>query len=252
MTGRASERGVSLIEATVILMVLAVLTSLLAPSVADYVNDVRQVKAAKDVATIGSALEQVMRDVALPCLSLSGSSCALGTGGRVELLVSGSNVGLNLPAVAVPAYTVPNASTASAAALNWAGGSGAVASSRRDDMEHQLLLNMPAGVPANAYTGPSFTSGGGYRAGSGWRGPYMGGGIGLDPWGAAYQANTVFVAIASDAAPGTGEGQLAGGWTSNVIVLSAGADGMIETAFGGGGTAAGGDDLVYVLQGGTR
>jgi type II secretory pathway pseudopilin PulG len=202
------ERGISLVEATVILMVLAVLTSVLAPSAADYVNDARQVKAAKDVQAIGSAIEQVLRDITLPCLSLSGASCALDNDGRAELLVSGPNSNQNLPAAAVGPYVAPNANTTSSTDLNWGGGSGDVNNSRRDEMDNQLVVNEPDGSAASAYPGPTFMSGGGYRPGTGWRGPYMGGSIGLDPWNYAYQVNTVFLAVASDAAAGTGEGQL--------------------------------------------
>ena len=95
-------------------------------------------------------------------------------------------------------------------------------------------------------------SGGGYRAGNGWRGPYLGGPIGLDPWSHAYQVNTVFLAVASDAAAGTGEGQRGGGWTSNVMVVSAGAVRTIRTPFGGAQVGPVGDDVVYIVQGGTR
>ena len=48
-----SERGMSLVEATIILMVLAILTSVLAPSIGDYVNDARQVKAKEDLEALG-------------------------------------------------------------------------------------------------------------------------------------------------------------------------------------------------------
>ncbi len=242
----------SLVEATIVVMVLALLVSVMAPSAADYLNDARQITAVKDVATVGSALEQATRDVALPCLSLSGASCALANAGRVELLVSGPDALLNLPAVAAAPYTVPNAATASDNSLNWAGGTNEVDDSRRDEMDHQLLLNEPAGVASAGYAGPSFASGGGYRAGNGWRGPYLSGPIGLDPWGIAYQVNTLFLAVASDAGAGTGEGQRAGGWTSDVMVISAGADRTIRTPFGGPHAAPVGDDVVYVLQGGTR
>ena len=49
MRNYTSERGMSLIEATIILMVLAILTSVLAPSVGDYVNDARQTKVKEDI-----------------------------------------------------------------------------------------------------------------------------------------------------------------------------------------------------------
>ena len=119
-------------------------------------------------------------------------------------------------------------------------------------MDHQLVLNEPAGVAGDAYPAPTFTTGGGYRGGGGWRGPYLSGPVGLDPWSHGYQVNTVFLAAASDAAAGTGEGQRGGGWTSNVMVLSAGADRTIRTPFGGTTGRPVGDDIVYVVQGGTR
>ena len=40
-----SNAGMSLVEATIILMVLAILTAVIAPSAADYVNDARHTKA---------------------------------------------------------------------------------------------------------------------------------------------------------------------------------------------------------------
>src|SRR5687767_7383196 len=44
-----AEKGMSLVEATIILMVLAILTAVIAPSAGDYVNDARQTKAKEDV-----------------------------------------------------------------------------------------------------------------------------------------------------------------------------------------------------------
>jgi hypothetical protein len=73
--------------------------------------------------------------------------------------------------------------------------------------------------------------------------------VGLDPWGTAYLASTLFLAT-SPAATATSEGNL--GWTSDVIVISAGPNVTIATPFGGTGTKAVGDDLVYVVRGSTR
>ena len=61
-----SERGMSLVEATIILMVLAILTSVLAPSIGDYVNDARQTKAKEDLEALGTSVARLVRDTGLP------------------------------------------------------------------------------------------------------------------------------------------------------------------------------------------
>jgi type II secretory pathway pseudopilin PulG len=61
-----SERGMSLVEATIILMVLAILTSVLAPSIGDYVNDARQVKAKEDLEVLGLSVARLVRDMGMP------------------------------------------------------------------------------------------------------------------------------------------------------------------------------------------
>jgi Tfp pilus assembly protein PilE len=241
-----SDAGLSLVEATIILMVLAILTAVVAPATGSYMEGARQTKAKADTETIGSAIEQVIRSTGLQCLSLNGSSCANSATGRVELLVSGTAVGSNEPTVLTAmAYAAPT-STTSAATVNWAGGSNEVADARRDLMDRQFVTN------AAGYAAASFTSGGGPRAGLGWRGAYLNGPIDVDPWGYAYQANTVFLGVASDAADGTGEGQLRGGWTSDVMVLSSGSNGVVQTAFAAAGAVGAGDDVVYVVQGASR
>jgi hypothetical protein len=246
--GRPSERGLSLAEVTIVLLTMAALAAAIAPAIAGYLGDARAVKAKKDVDTIGAAIDGVMRDVGARCLSLSGSLCDRSDNGRVELLVSGVDVEAAEPAVTAAALAVP-AGTASAASLNWAGGAGEVGAAHRDVMNHQLVANTPDGVPGDAYPSPALTGGRSYRA-SGWRGAYVAGPVGLDPWGRVYQASTVFLAVASDAAAGTGEGQAAGGWSHDVVVISAGADAAIQTPFGGPDT--GGDDVVAIVQGSTR
>jgi type II secretory pathway pseudopilin PulG len=237
--------GMSLVEATIILAVLSVLTAMLAPSARTYVENARNVKAKHDVTAVGAAISQVLRDTGMLCLSLNGSSCANTATGRVELLVSGTAVGTNEPTVVATPLTV-SASTASSTTLNWAGGVNEVADARRDLMDNQFVTN------SAAYSSPSFTSGGGPRVGIGWRGPYLDGPIDVDPWGYAYQASTVFLATASDAADGTGSGQKRGGWNSDVVVISAGSNGVVQTAFGSSNTTAVGDDVAYVVQGTTR
>jgi type II secretory pathway pseudopilin PulG len=225
------EQGMSLVEATIILMVLGLLTSALAPSVADYVNDARQVKVKEDCEAIGVSLARLARDVG-PCLKKTGTGpCTKAN--RVDLLFSDG------PKVAAAEVTgAPFSSGDLASALNWDKDGGTNA----DSMESQLAVNGPAYLtPADtggyAATGPHF--------GLGWRGAYLSGPIGPDPWGKRYLVNTAFLAAASDATTP--------GWQTDVFCLAAGPNGVYETPVAGGsGTLRTGDDFTYVISGGTR
>jgi hypothetical protein len=189
----------------------------------------------------------VMRNTGLPCLSLNGSSCANAATGRVELLVSGTAVGSNEAVVVTSSFVAP-AATASSLNLNWAGGTSEVDDTRRDTVERQLVTN------AAGYTASSFSKNNAV-IGVGWRGPYLNGPADLDPWGYSYQANTVFLGVATDATDGTTAGTRRGGWVNPVLVVSPGSNGVIQTSFGVAGTAgvtAVGDDVTYVIQGTTN
>jgi type II secretory pathway pseudopilin PulG len=88
-----SERGMSLVEATIILMVLAILTSVLAPSLGDYVNEARHVKVKEDLETLGQGIYRLLRDTGLPFpLRVAGSSPSRSTTNRVDLLVSEGSI----------------------------------------------------------------------------------------------------------------------------------------------------------------
>src|SRR5215467_8378394 len=71
-----AETGMSLVEATIILMVLALLTAVIAPSAGDYIEEARNTKAKHDVEAIGTGLVRLLRDTGLPCLSKTGASCS--------------------------------------------------------------------------------------------------------------------------------------------------------------------------------
>jgi type II secretory pathway pseudopilin PulG len=240
-----AETGMSLVEATIILMVLALLTAVIAPSAGDYIEEARNTKAKADVEAIGLGIVRLVRDTGLPCLSKNGTSCAKAN--KVEVLMTGASTTANLPASDVAAFST-SANFASAAALNWAGATTSpVAAGGRDLADNHLVTN------SVSYTAAGFTGGGGPKFGFGWRGAYLSGPIDTDPWGYAYQANTVFTGVATDATAGTGEGALSGGWSADLKVISGGSNGNIQTLFGSAnGEAAAGDDVLYTIQGSTR
>jgi hypothetical protein len=246
----------SLVEATIILMVLATLTGVIAPSASDYIEESRNTKAKHDVEAIGTGIARLLRDTGLACVSLSGASATCNKADKVEVLVSGSDETTNLPTSDLAAFAA-GAGFASAANVNWAGATtNGLSGAPVALMDNHLVTNaVLASSLTTAYTAAAFTGGGGPRSGLGWRGAYLNGPIDVDPWGYAYEANTIFAGVATDATAGTGQGALSGGWGSDMLVVSAGSNGNIQTAFASGaaaGASAVGDDIVFVIQGTTR
>lgn len=252
--GVRSERGLSLIEATIVLLVLSTLTAVLAPSIGVYANDARQASAKKDVETIGAAILNLLRDTGSRCLRLAGTSdCTLTN--RVDLLVSSGDDPISVTAADVTLPDSESGAPALGGTVNWIPDAEAPNVTQRDTMDDQLVEN----DNSPAYPAVGFTGGGGPRMKLGWRGAYLPGPVSGDPWGRIYQSNTIFLTVATNAADTGGsqsqEGLREAGWNREVMVISAGGNGVVETSFGGtaaGGTSAGGDDIVYVLGGSTR
>ena len=235
-----SERGMSLIEATIILMVLAILTSVLAPSVGDYVNDARQTKVKEDIEALGTGIVRMLRDTGKPFPQV-----VVGTGAtsyddenRVDLLVSEGNA--------------PSSTTKGPAANNTT--YFVISTFDIDDSITTLgsIQNATAHLVTNAitsggYTQVSFPAQGGPRPGLGWRGGYISSNTGPDPWGNRYHCATVWLNPSADSVT-KGSGK-------DAFCASAGADGVVDTDIDGnsdGGLAVSGDDSVYVFQGNTR
>jgi type II secretory pathway pseudopilin PulG len=240
-SGRRGERGMSLVEATVILATLSILTAIMAPSVSSYINAAQQTTAKKDVETIGSAIAQMLDDTGEGWLLRDGNGASAtavpshAVANRVDLLVSTGSI---------PTLGVARLS----AGTDW---TAAVDNATTQSLVNYLVLNTPSNVAANAYRSAAnmsvttaFDPDGGalFNAPHAWRGAYMPGPIGSDPWGTRYAVNVEFLART----PGASSGSV-----NDVIVLSAGDDGRIDTRFDLDGRTAG-NDVFYVLSGGSR
>jgi type II secretory pathway pseudopilin PulG len=249
-----SEPGLSLVEATIILAVLSVLTAVIAPSIMNYVQDAQNTTAQGDVQAIGSGITQMLKDTGSRCLRTSGTTdCTIAN--RVDLLISGGGSDPMGVAATAANVTLPDSESATTATVNWLG-SGAVPA-QQDLIDDQLIEN----DNPTPYSVASQTAGGGPRMKLGWRGAYLNGPIMADPWGIKYQVNSIFLAVATDAFDTAGspdqlqEGLREAGWNRDVLVLSSGSNRVVETPFGGsasGGVSAVGDDVIYVIRGGTR
>ena len=234
-----SERGMSLIEATIILMTLAILTSVLAPSVGDYINDARQTKVVEDTTALGTAIVRMLRDTGkpFPQVVVGTGATAYADENRVDLLISEGNA---------PSSTAKG-TVADAAAYF------VISTLDIDDSVTTLgsIQNATAHLVTNTvsptgYSQVSFPAAGGPKPGLGWRGGYLSGSTGPDPWGNRYHCATVWLNPSSDSVTkGTG---------NDAFCASAGADGVVDTDIDGsqGGVAVSGDDYIYVFQGNTR
>ena len=248
-----AEKGMSLVEATIILMVLAILTAVIAPSAGDYVSEARNIKAKEDVESIGTGLMRMLRDTGSRCVRYNGAvDCTKAN--RVDLLVSAGN---DPNTVTATEYTYADGDEVISSIDNWIPGATAPSGDNRGTIEDHLIENDSAG---GAYTDVSFTAGGGPRMNLGWRGAYLNGPTGGDPWGYKYQVNTVFLGVATDATDvgaivlDTAEGMRGSGWKKDVLVISAGANGSVDTPWASAavGTSAVADDVIYVVKGSTR
>jgi type II secretory pathway pseudopilin PulG len=233
-----SERGMSLVEATIILMVLAILTSVLAPSMGDYVNDARQEKVQEDTEALGMAIMRLLRDTGLPFpVRVAGATPSKLSSNRVDLLVSEGNI----PDAAAGTGTALSATNyIVSAAVGWDSPTGAGVELATD----HLVTN------ANAYAVVTFPVAGGPRTGIGWRGAYLSTATGPDPWGNRYGCTTVWLNPGSDVTVTANKGT-----NNDFFCLSAGADGVVDTDMdsnANGGVPVGGDDITYIPQGNTR
>jgi type II secretory pathway pseudopilin PulG len=227
----------SLVEATIILMVLAILTSVLAPTLGDYVNDARQTKAKEDVEALGMSILRMLRDTGKPFPQIT-----VGTDythdNRVDLMVTEG---------AIPSITAGTGTAANAAAGSFL----VIAGVDWDDTTAQAGIELATDhlvTNVAGYATVTYPAAGGPRPGLGWRGGYLSTNTGPDPWGNRYGCTTVWLNPGSDTTT-TGKGT-----NKDAFCLTPGADGNVDTDMDGNntGVVVGGDDLIFVMQGDTR
>lgn len=99
------------------------------------------------------------------------------------------------------------------------------ASGAIDALDHYLIENNPGGDAAKAWPTPTSLDSGG------WRGAYLRTVPATDPWGHRYAINVLYLGTRQD-----------------VLVLSAGPNGLVETPYEGRGLLPGGDDRAVLVR----
>jgi hypothetical protein len=195
----ASARGFSAVETATLMAAVSMLTAVAAPSVDEYVSQARMTKAMSDTKVIAVALVRLTLDV--------GRQERLRGWGDTVLLVGGGNT--------------PKAGAGGD--IRWTIDTGGPAADVGMLLDH-LVTN-----------GVGYTTKGNAGSWGGWRGPYIDGALGADPWGNRYAVNVRWLGVATP---------------FDTVVLSGGPNGLVETPFGRDGLTPGGDDVVAVVSSG--
>lgn len=246
----------SLVEATAILMVSSILTSVLSPSIYEYVQDARAMKAKEDVEGIGIAIVRLLKDTGFPFLVEDATVTALDRFknlNRADLAISSGNT------PAVQSGVVSGATTNEGGLQTDVSWTDSIAETDgKVSLYNQLVANTPAYPnPTAALSTANPAAPAGLGAFSlGWRGAYLNGVVAPDPWGFRYACTTAFLGTGTNV--GTGpinhSGEAGFGWTHDAKCLSAGRNNQIETNFrnDAGATTFSGtqnDDVVFVVSG---
>jgi type II secretory pathway pseudopilin PulG len=245
-----SERGITILETTVILSVLFILAGAMSPIVSESVNTARAVKAKNDASMIALGLINLQKDVGADALNIGGvplaPSTALGTSGALrlpDLLVSQGSAPETEDAQSSESDATPMVPLLAAPGSN---GVSLTASTRAAlRAERRRWRDAAAGSLddhlMNNRRGYRFRRSGEY---GGWNGPYVSAEVKGDPWGRQFLINSQWLDGGVSAADTQGRIRRA------VFVVSAGADGVVDTPFEQSivDARAFGDDIVIRIQ----
>ncbi|MBI2187989.1 MAG: hypothetical protein HYU37_12870 [Acidobacteria bacterium] len=208
-----SAYGITLVEATVVLAVVALLTAAAAPSAARTIQRARLVRVVTDEEAIKTAIVNFLTD-------MTGNSQGQNIGFTIEGIgnQNGTPVDILVSDGDIPA--IGSGGTEWDDPVN--NTTGLV-----DFLERHLVTNNPRGDVANDYS--TTVGNNGY-----WRGAYLNGPVDPDPWGNRYAVNTQRLITSSR--------------DVDVIVLSAGPDEEIDTAYNINRIKPGEDDILVIVR----
>ncbi len=197
LQGTGDTRGFTLVEVSIILMVVAVLSLILLPGIGGYLRDARLARARGDIDAIAQAVIQFLKDTG------EGAFRCLGNGNRET--ADGYEYDPSSPdPFWVVGMLVSDGDTPD--------GGSEISQWRRpvdghtvDTMANHLVQNTPGNgwraryrTPADLFTGApaahfAFASQMGGNARFAWRGPYLSAPVHSDPWGNRYAINVRFL-----------------------------------------------------------
>lgn len=248
------ERGFTLVEVSIILTVLTVLSLILLPGFGSYLRDARLARARGDLVAISTSIKAFLDDTA------EGAFRSYGNGTRWTTDEESYS-----PSSPEPWYVVetlisdgdtPDDNRSGTDVERWMW---PLDGYMVDTMANHLVQNTPGGDAGARYRTPedletgvpsqqfAFYSQQGFNARFAWRGPYLSAPVRSDPWGNRYAVNVEYLDAVSDS-----DGSSATGWAYDVFILSAGPDEELDTPYSVDGVVPGDDDLILVIAGGSR
>jgi type II secretory pathway pseudopilin PulG len=209
---RNSERGISVIEATIVLAAAAMLTAAAAPSASRVLDRARVTRAVTDAEAIKAAIVAYREDMpGYQGFEVDGTNPTAIASDIIEMLVSDGDI----PAIGAGGDARWDDIVRNAPA------SGLIT----DFLERHLVTNNPFGNAAMAYPlGPGNT----------WRGAYLRAPLDADPWGSRYAVNVKYLKAPANT-------------RNDTVVLSAGPDREVNTLFERNGMFPGGDDIIIIV-----
>ncbi len=251
-----SARGLSLVEATIILATVSILSAILAPTISGYIDQARIARAREDVRVIGDAINTFIDDNGEKVFLQDGVGAAAlnppanrrdngGTSYRVNLLVSDGDVPTGAAGVTDVAFWLQ-----------------AVSATFVQTLSDHLIENQPNDTTANRYRNPNDvttastggnidfarTESSGFNAPYAWRGAYLKSPVNADPWGNRYAVNVGFLDPSPTIAIANISTAVANYPRMDVFVISAGGDEEIDTTPEQDGAVPGDDDIIYVVS----
>ncbi len=257
---KTKTRNWSLVELTIILVVLSILCAILMPVIDRYIRNAKVCRAREDVQAIGMAICMFIEDTANSYFMQdggddhgeatrepqSGSAPWQGAFNRVEVLVSDGDI---------PELEMTTAMAHPSDADWW---QKKVNNNTVDFLEDHLVTNTTNyRVPhelTNPGSDPMFArdESGGFNSEFAWRGPYMTAPIDPDPWGNRYAVNVKYLDPLADSPGISAASNGVNGFEEDVVVLTAGPDEEIDTMFSVDGLTPGDDDILYTISGNSR
>jgi prepilin-type N-terminal cleavage/methylation domain-containing protein len=223
------EKGFTLIEIVVVLGVIAVLSAILFPIVTSHLGEAKITRAKKDTNNIAAAIIKFEESVGKWPRWVDGTKTKDADARFIVLYSKDGKKAEEGTGVAGVANW--NKGANDNADPTYSGVGGVPANNDGDTLDHHLSENAPGGTADAAKQ---------YKK---WKGPYLSVPK-ADPWGNKYYANVQFLA----GQPGDAA---AGDKGKHSFVISAGADGVINTAFDQDASKkldVGGDDIVAEIK----
>jgi type II secretory pathway pseudopilin PulG len=210
----------SLLEAALVIAILAVVSTIALVAAIQHVEDARISRATADTQMIGLSIQSFIHDTGWAPAFKTGDARGPQDDIFLVLQSDGNDPGVD-------------------SSLNWP-----TDAAKRERLENQLIKNQPAGT-GTAYPREGQIS---YSRFKGWNGPYLASMPSSDPWSDKYLVNVQLLTpqgVQMDHALTLGTGQ-----RPAVFVVSAGPNRQLETKFDqvADRFVAGGDDIVFRSQ----